>query len=405
MAQTSTAKIENSALGSWAGYIYQGLCGVYHALSLLLTDEAKYVDYYLNLDSYEDFSILDGNKHIVSLHQCKDEKQVKQYVDEQQKMLAKKESLITAGLTDAHCQVYFHNAHNIKLKSKDIQLYKYHNNQSYCQSSDILKLISELIDKFPNIQGSKTCILQAVCFIVDSTVMRVQKIYFDSKKIPLKKIARTESEIAFRDLNKILKSPPFLSIDKDVIPSYVRTQYILKLNQIISDDIALGFGVNVENIDNFIKHITALDGKKLIRFLQRINPHVDFSSLDENLLLNVCSDEKISSLFNQLNELEPLSDQLDWETLKSKQTPTTLLASSLRENYRLCKRIYDLSPNLDCLWEYDWLVGNVIERVDSISQACNINSISQTEDDSKNIFSQKNVGILTISDKKNGTFE
>lgn len=31
-------KLDNSALGSWAGYTYQGLCGLYHSLKLIGED-------------------------------------------------------------------------------------------------------------------------------------------------------------------------------------------------------------------------------------------------------------------------------------------------------------------------------------------------------------------------------
>lgn len=51
--QISQKKIENSAIGSWAGFIYQGLCAIYHVLSLIGKDD-------------EEFSIHNKNKDIVS---------------------------------------------------------------------------------------------------------------------------------------------------------------------------------------------------------------------------------------------------------------------------------------------------------------------------------------------------
>lgn len=57
-------KFNNSAIGSWAGYIYQGLCAVYVVLHYFhdvvnnpeLRD--KYGKYILYLDSYDDFSTM-----------------------------------------------------------------------------------------------------------------------------------------------------------------------------------------------------------------------------------------------------------------------------------------------------------------------------------------------------------
>ena len=36
-------ELDNSALGSWAGYVYQGLCGIYHCIRLIVEDRDKYV--------------------------------------------------------------------------------------------------------------------------------------------------------------------------------------------------------------------------------------------------------------------------------------------------------------------------------------------------------------------------
>lgn len=34
-------ELDNSALGSWAGYVYQGLCGIYHCIRLIGEDRDK----------------------------------------------------------------------------------------------------------------------------------------------------------------------------------------------------------------------------------------------------------------------------------------------------------------------------------------------------------------------------
>ena len=56
--------VPHTAIGSWSGYIYQGICATYHVLKLYYVK-----DYTLSLDSYEDFSIFDSADKIVSLHQ------------------------------------------------------------------------------------------------------------------------------------------------------------------------------------------------------------------------------------------------------------------------------------------------------------------------------------------------
>lgn len=100
----------NSAIGSWSGYIYQGLCGVLVVLRMLKEDKEAYKGYSLQLDAFEDFSILDERGQIVSMHQCKSDKNRKNYDDEFKKMKAKVKSLAIQGkLRDPdNPQCYFH---------------------------------------------------------------------------------------------------------------------------------------------------------------------------------------------------------------------------------------------------------------------------------------------------------
>lgn len=59
-------ELDNSALGSWAGYVYQGLCGIYHCIRLIGEDRDKYAGYKLFLDSYEDFAIMNDADELVA---------------------------------------------------------------------------------------------------------------------------------------------------------------------------------------------------------------------------------------------------------------------------------------------------------------------------------------------------
>lgn len=51
----SSREETNSAIGSWSGYIYQGLCGALVVLRMLKEDTSAYKDYSLQLDAYEVF--------------------------------------------------------------------------------------------------------------------------------------------------------------------------------------------------------------------------------------------------------------------------------------------------------------------------------------------------------------
>src|SRR5215217_5518240 len=70
----STRKIDpekvHSAITTWSGFVYQGKVALYHTIKLLsenrLSDSCK-----LQLDSLEDFAILDSADKCLSLHQIK----------------------------------------------------------------------------------------------------------------------------------------------------------------------------------------------------------------------------------------------------------------------------------------------------------------------------------------------
>ena len=135
-------ELDNSALGSWAGYVYQGLCGIYHCIRLIGEDRDKYVGYKLFLDSYEDFAIMNDADELISLHQCKDEKMVKEYSTEYRKMRRKLKILEKFCADD--CKLYFHT--NKKVNSEEgIMLYPFTDTQEFCEPGYLLSLIKNAI--------------------------------------------------------------------------------------------------------------------------------------------------------------------------------------------------------------------------------------------------------------------
>ena len=60
----------HAAIASWAGFVYQGICALCVAMEKLLSEQAS-INWYLNIEGYEDFAILDEQKHVLSFHQCK----------------------------------------------------------------------------------------------------------------------------------------------------------------------------------------------------------------------------------------------------------------------------------------------------------------------------------------------
>lgn len=87
---------------------------------------------------------------------------------------------------------------------------------------------------------------------------------------------------------------------------------------------------------------------------------------------------------------------MDWNEKCKRQTPIAVKHLNLSQT---CKQLYKNRANLDCLREYDILVtkeGN--EFIPNIrDKALIIGSTDTTNDDDKNIFKEKKVGLLSVS--------
>lgn len=103
----SESIITHAAIASWAGFVYQGLCALCVAMEKLL-DEDEATTWYLNIEGYEDFAILDADKHILSFHQCKDYKAKKSWKDEFEKMEDKRFYWNQKGICKSDAPLYFH---------------------------------------------------------------------------------------------------------------------------------------------------------------------------------------------------------------------------------------------------------------------------------------------------------
>ena len=114
--------------------------------------------------------------------------------------------------------------------------------------------------------------------------------------------------------------------------------------------------------------------------------------------LRLASEEKINTLFNQINSLEVLiPDGLHWVQEEKKQTPSTLGAD--RNVRQFCVRIFNNAANLDMLREYDQIIGCVTDSVENIRECVYNIKHSDIEKDPNNIFEINKIGILKLEDR------
>ena len=398
MSSVTKEESEFSAIGSWAGYIYQGLCALYHVLKLVCDDKEKYADYQLSLDAFEDFAILDGDSIVVSLHQCKDAKAKKDFTHEFEKMKEKWSNLLWDAKCVTDCHLYFHSNHLYDVP-ENIELYDF-NGKNTCSPGEIFNLLKGVVEKVCNkykVEGFQEYILAKLVNLVEQEVLVIQQEFFESKK-KLKELARKHVLPFHRFLAIIFDADIPLDFNrKEVFVSFLRSRYIMNLRQRMEEELEYGSQVNEEQLIVFIDSFVKLTTEQTMEFFQRICPCEKIDSGLEGCL-RLASEEKINTLFNQINSLEVLiPDGLHWVQEEKKQTPSTLGAD--RNVRQFCVRIFNNAANLDKLREYDQIIGCVTDSVENIRECVYNIKHSDIEKDPNNIFEINKIGILKLEDR------
>ena len=390
----------NSAIGSWSGYIYQGLCGILVVLRMLKEDAEKYKNYSLQLDSYEDFSILDSNGKIVSLHQCKSDKNRKDYNDEFKKMKSKFESLDSNGMLQnpATHKYYFHCNREVEIDdSYNILAYQFETGKNYCEPGNIQALLDAEVQEMKK-AGSDTHALRAALeTIVNGDVLNTQQEFFEASRSGKLYVIARNKRIPFEHFAEVLQKN-IMSYNPGDFLLQMKEAYIIGMEERASED---GDEKKIEIIRSFTKRLLELSKEDMIKFIQRVNPK-DKIEDSYQCLRDFTSQERLNYLYYLVTDIPLNSDALHWITANSIQTPSTLGNDiPVRKASAL---IYKNQANLDLPWIYDWIVGHVVDHVDNIEVAANvINKIEEVSDN--NIFHIKKVGILTKKEKQDGTFD
>lgn len=394
--------LNKSAIANWSGYIYQGLCGLYHSLTMIKAG-VNPSEYKLWLDAYEDFSI-ERSGLMVSLHQCKcDTYGTNAYHEEFRKIRLKKNHLNSCLSSD--CVLYFHSNHDYKV-DEHIQKYQYPNGKSFCSPTEIIELIINVIGEILQSRhhySNKDLIAASLIAMVDKKVLEVHERYLKGrKKKSLMWIAKRYADISFQDIDCILRHELILiDFNSDDIFQLWKITFITNINEIIENNDE----IDSSKIDDLVECIESMDDNELKVFFQRINP--DVRILHNSLsFVNNTNKDRTDALINIINDLIPMNKKLlCWNCNNKYETPTaiTFKRSNIK---RYCKEIVNNSANLDSIWIYDWMVGDgEFEKVDNIySQVSSIMNLPDTDGDSKNIFKSKPVGILTIKDMQDGRF-
>lgn len=398
----------HTAIASWAGYIYQGLCGIYHVLTLLKEDKDTYKDYSLSLDSYEDFSILDNAGLVISLHQCKDVKGKQDFSDEQEKMKEKYAQYQQKGWLAKGCTMFFHSANDISCLD-NIRPYIYCNGDSFCRPNDILRLIGKVLKDLLPDDMSINLKVAKLAAMIDTKVLEVHGLMHNNSEAQ-KYVAQRKALISFSSIIDLIFRTVDFSLHEGDFFAFVRSSYCMEWLSIMSCDDDPDYEEERGKIYQYMEHLARIDSLQGKNLLVRLSPHEDVQ-FSFNSIFRMVSPEKAQALYQVLADVMYSLDahSFDWFVKGCRLTPTSIQCFDYRDLKRICRAIINNRANLDCLREYDFLVGRVNNPISSISEETGLfNQLNEKSDEGKgekknnNIFEIKKIGITNAVNVNNG---
>lgn len=404
-------ELDNTAIGSWAGFIYQGLCGIYHVLWMLSNQWEKYNNYKLWLDSYEDFAIMDGNEKITHLVQCKDIKGKTRYDDEFSKMVEKKNKYIAEKKCADNVVLYF--ICNKDLSSVDVpeevELYPgFLDKNKFCEPSELKEKLLSVIDKLKDNEKieketDSDFVIDALSQRVNAKVLELQEEYFNSKDKKLHDIVFNKGYITFAEIKEDL-NPSGIYMSKNNLLEYAKCQYVLQFEKIRKNKEEDGSTINSDGLNEFIKILMNKKNDEINHFLQNAFPDKQTKTLQE-LLSNTTGDSSIRNIFRVVNDVKfGINDDFSWHEKNKLERVSGINDDGGYVSPReICQNILENAYNNNFLYESDYFVGIVKSDIEDISKM--VNNISDTTPiDYNNIFNNKKVGILTIDSMNNGNY-
>lgn len=398
-------KCKFSALGSWAGYIYQGICAAIESVRILIDN--KDFEGFLSLDAYDDFAILNKYEKIISFHQCKDIKKVSDYSEAFELMKYGKKFYKNNAIQNV--KLYFHCSKNIST-TDEIELYQFPNGNTFCQPGLLFENLSTCVKEFyiKNDITHQDCEISAakLAGLIEKKVLEVQQKFFHSPNA-LHEIAKKESKIPFSYIKTILTDSDSISITKEKFPAYTK-QYFLnnlikRIEQGYQSSINAGQQYPIKEIRDILKNIGNLDDKSWISFLTQISPDINISI---NELLSSASKDRSSNLCRLLEkivDLTHINKEIRYFHPGKQDVALTALNSSVNPMTAICQDIYENRHNLNCIYEIRWLAGLFDSKAESIENE--IHPFTQIKPpDDKSIFNPQNTGLLPIQDLNNGNY-
>jgi len=409
----------HTAAATWSGFIYQGKVALFHTLHLLNTD-INALNYSLQLDSLEDFAIVDNNINPITLHQVKAMKS-KAYADYRVAF-----DKLEKRLNDYPCnRAYFHLANQnqstaaeIQAIHPNLQVYQYPNTNHFCSLEQINSVCEEQIENYlnnnnlqhfnnaKNIVALRNSLESIICNqIIDihscnhqNNGLRISEgaYYF---VIPLTNFR----DLLITDPTTLIDEDYFLFLSKGLI-----NQYYLEFCQEIEDEGEVT-QEDKSKLATYLMQINGLNKSSLVNFIQSILPHreVKFNSISDFKENNIHSEEFRDAFLQTLYELVvstgEIGNNLIWKGNDKLIYTATAINSPEQTKKRVCKRIYENinQTDIEVPYESDKLITTSLE-VESIEKELNKQSqVDEGLNNVNNVTKWSKISLTTLNNAKN----
>ncbi len=393
---TPLTTIKHSAMASWSGFVYQGLCALQHVLALLRDDWNNAITKQLSLEAYEDFAILNNYGQIESLHQCKCIQSPTNYTDECHKMIDIRDywKYEENMLASSSVPLWFHsNMSNTYVCG--VKAYPFSPTQTTCSPVNIYTLIQNEI-KDLCVTGSSEIKTNKLIVLISK---KVSEIHEQSINNPGNSFYfAVNNPIPFADIATIIKDPSLcFELDERIETCRFCLMLTLKNRLLTKRD------ADESKINKLICDIGAKKTDELRSIIYRLFPDMNILSTNVNIF-EMFSTSRGNNLFNVINGVEETieSDDLNWKGNNNMfLTPSTLGMDVDPEEH--CSSIVKNPFNAELMRDYRWIIGFIDHKVDDIIKEANIITQSNVINDA-DITQPQKVGLLDINSKNDGNY-
>lgn len=412
----------HSAADSWSGFIYQGKVALYHVLHLL-NSNLNAREFSLQLDSLEDFAIVDEQINLITLHQVKAMKSTA-YAD--YRVAFEK---LEKRIREYPCNgAYFHLANpiertaaQIKTAHPNIEIYQYQNTNNFCSLEQINSVCEEQIEIYlnnilpHNNNATNIAILRnSLEALICNQIIAIHACNHQRDGLTISEGAyhfvvpfQRFEDILHTDPSTLLDSLYFLSLTKLLFNEYF-SEFCLETNDFYQEN-----GKDVpdeirEKLDSYLQQLNSLSNNEVISLMRSLLPHRTFKLesirdfKDNNIHKNEFKYAFMQCLLDLTVCASHLSQGLIWQDSFQKRYTVTAINDGPSSLKPICRSIYEniIDTDYEVPYNTDILITSDLELESLRSSWNRVYDVSLEKDTSNYITKWGALALTTIAKAK-----